>query len=185
MILSLQEIFDLVFMTLVVGYIFMDYFKKPVEIFDPLKPRRFDWENLKFACLITAPAIILHELGHKFTALALGLDATFHAAYTWLGIGVFLKLIGGFIFFVPGYVSMPASSPFNSMITAGAGPLMNLIIFLTAFLVLRFYKSPDPTVFALLVLTKKINLFLFGLNMIPIGMFDGAKVLKGLIQILS
>jgi len=49
------------------------------------------WKDFKFAIIITAPAVILHELAHKFVAMAMGLTATFHAWYTGLGIGVFYE----------------------------------------------------------------------------------------------
>lgn len=178
------EIFDLVLMTAVVGYIFMGYFKKPVEVYSPVPRFGFDWESFRFACLITAPAIVLHELAHKFVALALGLSATFHASYNWLGIGLLLRFFSSIIFFVPGYVSISPGTPLELVLTAAAGPLANLLLFLAASLVLVHKKGLGYLAFALLTLTKKINLFLFILNMIPIGFFDGAKVLSGLLQLL-
>ncbi len=178
------EIFDLALMIAIVGYIFMDYFKKPVEVCSSIPKFGFDWESFKFACLITAPAIVLHELAHKFVALALGLSATFHASYSWLGIGLLLRFFSNIIFFVPGYVSISPATPLQAVLTAAAGPLVNLLLFLAASLVLVYKKRLGYLTFALLTLTKKINLFLFALNMIPIGFFDGAKVLSGLMQLL-
>ncbi len=182
MMITLAELFDMLFMTAIVGYIFMDHFKayltKPVEII--YTTRRFDWESFKLACMITAPAVILHELSHKFVALSFGLSATFHAAYSWLFLGVILKLLGGFIFFVPGYVSISSSTGLQSALTAGAGPLMNLILFSTAGLILKYKKQLKHTTFVMLALTKKINLFLFVFNMIPISGFDGATLISGL-----
>lgn len=183
MIITPTELIDILLMTAIVGYIFMDHFKaylaKPVEVVYPL--RRFDWESFKLACMITAPAIILHELSHKFAALYFGLSATFHAAYSWLFLGVILKLLGGFIFFVPGYVSISSSTGLQSAITASAGPLMNLMLFLASTLILTYKKQLKHTTFVVLTLTKKINLFLFVFNMIPISGFDGATVIGGLI----
>jgi len=107
---TLAEIFDIVVMTVVVGYIFSGLFKRPVEEdYDPLKHFKagFDIKDLKFAILITAPAIILHELGHKFVALSFGLEAVFQAAWLFLGLALILKLMNfGFIFVVPAYVSI-------------------------------------------------------------------------------
>src|SRR3989338_785598 len=107
-LIQLSEIRDVVVMTFAVGFIFMDVFRKPArQDYDPLlhyKPG-FDWESLKYAALITAPAIIIHEIGHKIVALSFGMQAVFNAAYNWLGLGVILKLMNfGFIFFVPAYV---------------------------------------------------------------------------------
>ena len=104
------EIFDIIIMTAVVGYIFSGLFKRPVEEdYDPLKHFKagFDINDLKFAILVTAPAIILHELGHKFVALSFGLEAVFQAAWLFLGLALILKLMNfGFIFIVPAYVSI-------------------------------------------------------------------------------
>lgn len=182
MLITLRELIDIVIMTAVVGYIFMDF----------LRFRRthythgFDWESFKFACLVTAPALIFHELAHKFTAVAYGLQATFHAAYTWLGIGVLLKMLGtGFIFFVPGYVSIgcavpPCSiEPATSALIAFAGPGLNLVLFLGSSWLLKHKKFKTRTKL-LLYVTKQINLFLFIFNMLPIPLFDGFKVYSGL-----
>ncbi len=107
-IITPKEIFDVVVMTIAVGYIFMHFLKKPVHSPDYyLKGRGFDWETFKMACWVTAPALILHELAHKFVALGFGFNAVFHAAYIFLAIGVILRLAGSnFIFFVPAYVAI-------------------------------------------------------------------------------
>ena len=127
-LLTGREIIDIIIMTLGVGFIFKDIFvvhKIPVgEKYDPLLHRPNRMENLKLAVLITAPAVIFHELAHKFAALYYGLEATFHAAYGWLGFGILLKLLNsGFIFFVPGYVThSSAALPLHTGVNAFAVP---------------------------------------------------------------
>ncbi|MFC1752649.1 hypothetical protein ACFL96_04560 [Thermoproteota archaeon] len=188
--LTLTELMDVVIMSVVVGYIFMDIFRKPRKIgkdYDPLKhlkektKSRFD--DFKFAALVTAPAIILHELAHKLIAVSFGMQATFHAAYTWLAIGAVLKLLGtGIIFFVPAFVSITGvMTPLTHSAIAFAGPGMNLLIFVGALLVEK-YGNLDKKYYPFLILTKRINLFLFIFNMIPLPMFDGFKVFQGLLQ---
>ena len=182
MILSLSEIIDVFVMTAVVGYIFMDLFKlQRTEIITG-----FDWQGFKFACLVTAPALILHELAHKFVAIAYGMQATFHAAYTWLGLGVIMKLLHfGFIFFVPAYVSIGCATkpctitPLSGAAIAFAGPAANLLIFLVCWLLLKNQNLKRQTRI-ILYLSKQINLFLFIFNMLPIPLFDGFKVYQGL-----
>lgn len=182
MIMSLSEIIDVAVMTAVVGYIFMDILRiQRTELITG-----FDWQGFKFACLVTAPALILHELAHKFVAIAYGMQATFHAAYTWLGLGVILKLLHfGFIFFVPAYVSFgcisePCSlTPLHSAIIAFAGPAANLLIFIVCWLLLK-NQNLKRTTRVILYISKQINLFLFIFNMLPIPMFDGLKVYQGL-----
>ena len=186
---TFAEIFDIVVMTLIVGYIFSGTFRKPVEHdYDPLKHYKYgfygiNFEDLKLAALVTAPAIILHELGHKFVALSFGLQAQFHAAWTFLALGLIMKLMNfGFIFFVPAYVSILGNStPLQSSMVAFAGPGVNLILWLGSLALLK-YKSLPRKYNGVLLLTGKINMFLFIFNILPIPFFDGSKVFMGLIE---
>ncbi len=183
---ALGEIFDMIVMTLVVGYIFSGLFKKPVEEdYDPLKQLKqgFFSDDFKFAVIIAAPAIILHELGHKFVALSFGLEAVFQAAWFFLFLALLMKLMNfGFIFIVPAYVSiLGRATPLESSLIAFAGPLVNLTLWLGAALALkkRLFSNKHN---AALLLTSKINMFLFVFNMLPIPGFDGSKVFMGLVQ---
>lgn len=178
MIFTLKELFDVVVMTLVVGYIFMGMFKTHAI--------GFDKSTFLFACLVTAPALILHELAHKFVAMGFGLQAEFHAAYFWLILGVVLRLLNSnFIFFIPAYVTFGSAlvqtTPLMGSLIAFSGPLMNLLLFGISWALLR-QKRMKKSTFALLYLTKQINLFLFIFNMLPIPGFDGLKVYQGLYQ---
>lgn len=183
------EILRLIIMTLGVGFIFKDIFViQPLppkgQEYDPLIHRPSRIENIKLAIMITAPAIIFHELAHKFVALGYGLQATFYASYWGLGIGIFLKLLNtGFIFFIPGYVVHGgASTPLQNAMIAFAGPGLNLVLWIGAWILLKRKEKYSTKTFMILTLTKKINMFLFFFNMIPIGFFDGAGVVEGLIQ---
>jgi Zn-dependent protease len=182
---TFSEIFDIIVMTVVVGYIFSDMFKRPVsEDYDPLTHFKagFDIENLKFAAMVTAPAIIFHELGHKFVALNFGLEAQFQAAWVFLGLALVMKMMNfGFIFIVPAYVSIIGrATPLEFGLVALAGPAVNLILWLGAAFALK--KNLFPRKYdAMIALTSKINMFLFIFNMLPIPGFDGSKVLTGLI----
>ncbi|PIN81964.1 hypothetical protein COV11_00465 [Candidatus Woesearchaeota archaeon CG10_big_fil_rev_8_21_14_0_10_30_7] len=179
MIFIFQELIDVVLMTLVVGFIFMDVFKQRQYNYG------FNWEDLKFSCMVTSPAIILHELMHKLVAVYFGLNATFHAAYTWLFFGVILKLLGGFIFFVPGYVSMSGFVlPYQKFLIAFAGPGTNLVLYLVSSYVLKNKIITNQKYYTALHLTKYINGFLFILNMIPLPFFDGGQALNALLQII-
>ena len=191
--ITLNEIFDIILMTAALGYIFADSFgkyshatKRHIEQdYDPLTDYKpgYDWQSFKFACYVTAPAIILHELGHKVTALMFGLQATFHAAYEWLGIGILLKLLNfGFIFFVPAFVSHSGNAtPIQSALIAFAGPGVNLLLWLSSSLAVK-QKLCQKKYIAFFALTKRINMFLFFFNMIPIFGFDGEHVLNGVVR---
>jgi len=187
-----MEIFDIVLMTFVVGYVFMDTFKPPKKAEDVLdrymkKSSGFNWQSLWFAAMVTAPAIILHELGHKVTALSFGLTAVFNAAYIWLAIAVVLRLAGSpFIFFVPAYVSIGGNATaIQSTLIAFAGPGVNLILFLTALIVLKVKNDLSINAMHFWTLTKRINLFLFVFNIIPIPGFDGFTVFSGIWHLIG
>ena len=184
-IFTFWEIFDAVIMTLIVGFIFSDTFRKPVtEEYDPLKyykPKLY-LGDFKFAALVTAPGIILHELGHKFVAIAFGMSATFNASYTFLGLGLALKILNFPVFFVPAYVSIIGTgTPLQSALIAFAGPAVNLILWLGSSLLVK-YKLVGNKYSHLFLLTGRINMFLFIFNMLPIPPFDGNQVFMGLIQ---
>lgn len=185
MLLNLREIIDLVAMTAFVGFIFSGF----IRIKQTYHPRIFDSENFKFACYLTAPALIFHELAHKFVAMSFGLEATFHAAYGWLIIGTILRLIGApFIFFVPAYVSIPAAAnlvPLHYSAIAFAGPFMNALLWLGSSVYLKIQHKLSRKKFMLVYLTKQINMFLFIFNMLPIPGFDGSKVFSGIFQFIS
>ena len=173
MLFTIWELFDVVVMTLAVGYIFSDMFKQAKNPF-------------LFSCLVTAPALIVHELLHKFIALGLGLEATFHAAYFWLILGLILKFVKfGFMFFVPAYVSIGGEGLTHSASAAVsfAGPAANLLLFLTAWALLQ-QKQLKTNTFLFLHVTKQINLFLFAFNMLPIPGFDGLKVYQALYYLI-
>jgi Zn-dependent protease len=173
MLLTLRELLDLLVMTIGVGFIFMSVFKVPRVL-------SFDFKGFLWACLITAPALIFHELAHKFTAIAFGAQATFHAAYSFLALGVVLKLINSpFIFFVPGYVEIPASlPPMQTALVALAGPALNGVLWLIARIVVRYVplSNRGRIVWTLM---RRLNGFLFIFNLLPIPGFDGFTVFKG------
>ena len=94
-----------------------------------------------------------------------------------------LKLLNfGFIFFVPGYVThAAAASPLTDAAIAFAGPLLNLILWIGAFILLKTSAVKGKWLIVL-EYTKSINMFLFFFNMIPLGPFDGAHVFQGLFE---
>ncbi len=170
MLFTWFEILDILITVVAGSFIFSGL----VEV---IKKRETLAERLLLSAAIVGPSIILHELGHKFAALSLGLQATFHASYLWLAIGVVLKLVSfPFIFLVPAYVSIiGTATPMEFAWTAFAGPMVNGILFLVCFILLKARSwSMDTTI--LLHASQNINLFLFVFNLIPIPGFDGAKV---------
>jgi Zn-dependent protease len=184
MFFTIRELIDAIIMSAVVGYIFSDMLARFRPVRDPLLEFRggFNWENFKFALYITVPAILLHELGHKFFALSFGMQAVFNAAYGWLGIGVVLKLMNfPFIFFVPAYVSIAGpGTPLQFALIAGAGPMVNGLLWAACAIAMRL--KPKRRYVPLIFLTGRINMFLFIFNLIPIPGFDGYQFFSGLLR---
>lgn len=179
MFMTLVELFRLIFVTVALGFIFSDIVRRPKDITEMHK--RFDWADLKYAMIIAAPAVILHELGHKFTAILFGLNTEFFASYFGLGLGMLLKVIGSpIVFFVPGYVSISGANMLQSAEIAFMGPFMNLALWIGAVLILKYRKNSNNASI-MLYATKRINMILFFFNMIPIPPFDGGHVLLGLL----
>jgi len=180
------ELFDIIIMSLAIGYIFQAFFRPHVADakYDPLKAIKRD-SSLKYSILAVAPAVIFHELAHKFVALSFGIPATFYASYGFLIIGVLLKLFGSpFLFFVPGFVVHPAAPPLLSALIAVVGPLTNLLIWGICVYLIKNHQKYNISNKWIMILgfTRKINIFLFFFNMLPIPPFDGYQFFSGLFK---
>lgn len=183
----IREIWDILLVTLALGFIFSSFLKRPrTELDYGYRIPGFNLQDFKLAVLAVAPAVILHELAHKFTAILLGFSATFYASFFGLGLGIFLRIINSpFIIFAPGYVAIPPATPIlETTFIAFAGPLTNLILFSISSIILRTKKKLSRKFAILLYLTKTINLWLFIFNMLPIPPLDGSKVFYGLFKLL-
>jgi len=180
--ITIGEIISLFIITIVLGYIFVDYVT-PRNL-DPFALVRNRWKDIKFASMIIAPAVIVHELFHKFVAMSFGLPATFHVYWFGLGLALLLKLFKSpILILAPAFVSYPAiATASQNMLIAFAGPFANLLMFIGATLWLKYGKLNNKKLI-ILSLTKKINLFLFIFNMIPIPPFDGYYVFNGLLSL--
>jgi Zn-dependent protease len=184
------EIFDIIVMTLAIGYIFSDYLKKPLtyDVHNPVKyfsiNRHSVWENTKFAAMIASPAIVLHELAHKFVAMGFGATAVLHAPYGMYLVVVILKLIKfPFIFFVGGYVSHSPLPALQSSLVSVAGPFMNFLIWFACWILVK-NSLVNKKYYKILVPMGRISLFLAIFNMLPIPGFDGSHFFSALFSLL-
>jgi len=182
MLITPLEILYFIILVAVVGFIFMGLFvRRPKTVYDMMHPKKFDFRDFKFAALVAAPGIVLHELAHKFVAMGFGYSATFTIWPIGLIIGIILKLIGSpFILLAPGYVQIPMiTDAVIYRLIAFAGPAVNLILWIVSIIVLKNVVNMSRKQVAFWSLTKTINMILFFFNMIPFGPLDGAKVLFG------
>ncbi len=170
---TVWEIVQIIITVIAVGFIFSGYVKRPRTEFESIEPDLL--EDFKNGVIVAAPAVILHELMHKFTALFYGFSAHYVASWWGLAIGAVLKLVGsGFIFFLPGYVSISGTgSSLQFGLVALAGPLTNLVLFLLSWLFME--KNILTKYWHIWALSKQINLWLFAFNMLPIPGLDGFK----------
>ncbi len=178
--ISLAEVIDIIIMSVAIGFIFKDVFKKQITHhgeYDPLKDNRYKqkriFDGLKTSIMIAAPAVVLHELAHKFVAMGFGAEAVLHAPYFMYVIVIILKLIGfPLLFIVGGYVAHGPLSAFPSAMVSVAGPLMNFILWGGLMLGMK-HKIFDKKYHKILLPMAKLNLLLGAFNMLPIPGFDG------------
>lgn len=189
MFITLSEIIAIIAMTLGIGYIFSGYFRKPVDFdsqdYDPLKglmKKNKVWEDTKFAAMIAAPTIVLHELAHKIVAMGFGADAILQAPYTMYAIVILLKAIGfPLLFFVGGYVSHTPLPALESAAVSVAGPAINFALWGACVLLVKSKALPNKYSHILIPMGR-LSLFLGIFNMIPIPGFDGYHFFSALIQ---
>ena len=182
MVFAIWEIIQLVITIVAVGIIFSTpIHRRPTDELEGEHKSNL-WNEIKFGIAIAAPAVILHELAHKFLALGYGFSATYVASWFGLGIGIFLKFLApGFIFFIPGYVSIIGmGTGLQFALVAIAGPLTNLALFLI-FWYMEKYSIMHKYHFVWHT-GKTINLWLFIFNMLPIPGIDGFKFYLNLWQ---
>lgn len=117
---------------------------------------------------------LLHELGHKVVAQRYGCFAEFRSFDKMLVLALLMSYFG-FVFAAPGAVMIQGNvTTRKNGIISVAGPLVNImlaLLFLVSLLVFPFLGIFSYYGFL-------INSWLALFNMIPIGNFDGAKVLR-------
>ena len=125
---------------------------------------------------IVALSFVAHELGHKFTAQKFGL----WSEYRMFPMGLLLTLVMsfmGFLIAAPGvvYIRGFVDVEEDGKISV-AGPVVNIVLSLIGLAgCLAFNHSPVVIFFYLLfILNASLALF----NLLPIGILDGAKVMR-------
>lgn len=197
MFLSFHELVDIVVMSLLLGFLFKDLFEDHFSGVDPLarfqrRRRQGISSPFWFSVVSIAPSIVLHELAHKFMAIGFGLQATLHAFYAnsttfFLGVlAIIAKLTGfGLVFLVPGFVSIRGlGTPLEYAVIAFAGPAVHGLFYLVARVVESNSSGLSDKQRLFLVATRRINGFLFVLNMLPIPGVDGFSIYSNLFSAL-
>ena len=134
------------------------------------------YEVFIISAISVGTGFLLHELGHKIVAQRYGCFADFRAFDKMLLLAIFMSFFG-FVLAAPGAVMINGrvDKTRNGKISA-AGPIINLIL---AFLFLSvLLTSPEGFLKIIAFYGFFINSLLALFNMIPFGIFDGAKVLR-------
>jgi len=131
--------------------------------------------------IVVGLAFILHEeLGHKVVAQRFGYWAEYRAWPTGLFLAFIMAVLskGSFVFAAPGAVMISAYHMYNHVNKekmgkiAIAGSVVNIILALI-FIGLSLIFTSE-----LFAMGAQVNVWLAIFNMIPVGMLDGAKVLR-------
>lgn len=124
--------------------------------------------------VVVGGAVILHEIGHKYVAERYGYQASFVSNDLMLVLGVFMA-VTGFIFIAPGAVHVRGlRDKQRNAIIAWAGPAVNALLALIAYLLVGVGTA--SSYFALVL---RVNAILGAFNLIPVGGFDGQKIWAG------
>lgn len=120
-------------------------------------------------------AFLFHEIGHKIVAQRFGCWAEFRANPMMLFLAIVMSFFG-FIFVAPGavmiqgYVTKSRNGKISLM-----GPLTNVILAFI-FILIMFFTSGAVNQVA--YYGTLINAWIAIFNLIPIGNFDGGKILR-------
>lgn len=138
-----------------------------------------NWPTIVLSILIALVTVgigvVAHELAHKWAAQYYGANAEFRADNTMLLTGVLLALFG-FLFAAPGAVHIHHLKDHEKRgRVALAGPMSNLVVAGGFFLL--WAVTPYSPIDRILGFGASINALIAVFNLIPLGPFDGQKVL--------
>ncbi|MCQ2079235.1 MAG: Zn-dependent protease [archaeon] len=121
-------------------------------------------------------SFIAHELAHKFTAQKLGLWSEYRMFPMGLLFAPIMGLVG-FLFAAPGvvYISGFVDSEQDGKISV-AGPMVNIVLSAVGIVGCIVCNGSPIVIMFYLLYTLNASLALF--NLLPIGILDGAKVMR-------
>lgn len=173
------EVRDLIISVLVLTLAFMIMFRNTGFIRDYFENRLGSaWPAGVFVLMMAVVILsfVTHELGHKFTAQKFGL----WSEYRMFPMGLLFALVMaavGFLIAAPGvtYIRGFVDKEQDGKISL-AGPLVNIVLSVIGLAgCIAFNGNPIIILFYLLfVLNASLALF----NLLPIGILDGAKVMR-------
>tara|TARA_Y100000768_G_scaffold377116_1_gene349949 strand:+ start:411 stop:1256 length:846 start_codon:yes stop_codon:yes gene_type:complete len=145
-------------------------------IFSGFDPGSFIFMSL-ICFFALAPAFLLHEMAHKFSARYYGCWAEFRASPSGLRFGVIFAVLTGWIFMAPGavmVVGQTTRSQFGKI--ALAGPVTNVILWGIGLIGVMLYSGENAIIQIFLEYWMMGNGIFALLNMLPFGPLDGKKI---------
>ena len=147
------------------------------------------------ALITVGVSFILHELGHKFTAMKFGFWSEFRKNNSMLVLSVAIAAIIGIVFAAPGATLINTSgrelSKKQNGIISMMGPLVNMGLFVIFWLLMMLgvyigggydiaYGLLTPAAFLAEVglFGCTINAAIIFFNLLPVGPLDGKKILQ-------
>ncbi len=132
-------------------------------------------------------SVILHEVAHGWVAHLFGDDTAIHYGRLTLNPVSHLDPIGTLMLFLVGFgwarpvpvnYSSFSNTRFGLFCVALAGCLTNILIAITALILLQFgVVNSNSVLYSVLPIVVKINIILGAFNLIPIPPLDGSKIL--------
>ena len=130
------------------------------------------------AFVAVASGFVLHELAHKVVAQRYGHWAEFRATFPGLGISVLIAYFAHLLVAAPGAVVIQGRvTPRENGLISLVGPGTNFLVALVCLPFFAFKVNAD-FVTELFAIVAGINALLAVFNLIPLGPFDGRKVLR-------
>lgn len=126
--------------------------------------------------VIVILSFVTHELGHKFTAQKLGL----WSEYRMFPMGLLFTLVMSFVGFLiaaPGVVYINGyADPADDGKISVAGPAVNIVLAIVGLAGCLVFNHSGMVIpfYLLFILNSSLALF----NLLPIGILDGAKILR-------
>jgi Zn-dependent protease len=134
---------------------------------------------LPYTLIAAGLGFLLHELAHKFVAIHYGFWAEYQVWPEGLILAIVVSAISNFVFAAPGAVYIHGqyiSKEQNGKISI-SGPLTNIILALF-FMALIPLLPENSLLWKFAGIGFLVNSFLALFNLIPFGIWDGAKIFR-------
>lgn len=134
---------------------------------------------LPYTMIAAGLGFLLHELAHKFVAIHYGFWAEYQVWPEGLILAVVVSAISNFVFAAPGavYIHGEYIAKKENGIISISGPVTNIILALVFMALIPLF--PEKSLLGIFAsIGFMVNSFLALFNLIPIGIWDGAKIFR-------